>query len=162
MALTDSSGAIAQSYRYSPYGRVISASGNAPSLFGFAGGLNIPGGGGLIHFGARLYNPSAGSWTQLDPSGQSSGYVYAGDNPVNFVDGSGLGWIADMIGGTAGFIAAGVGFYLSRGNQYITAGAAACVGTGVTELVSGSTLVTAIRGCSGALLVSGATVRYFG
>lgn len=49
---------------------------NIPSLYGFAGGMNIPGAGGLVHFGARFYNPSVGSWTQLDPSGQSQGYLF--------------------------------------------------------------------------------------
>lgn len=28
-------------------------------------------------------------WTQLDPSGQNAGYLYASDDPVNFVDPSG-------------------------------------------------------------------------
>ncbi|HEX8182835.1 MAG TPA: RHS repeat-associated core domain-containing protein [Candidatus Saccharimonadales bacterium] len=43
----------------------------------------------LYKMGARYYNSTDARWTQLDPSGAEYGYVYAGANPVNFVDSSG-------------------------------------------------------------------------
>lgn len=53
---------------------------------------------GLYHIGARYYDPNFDRWTQMDPvymgtmsNPQSlDGYAYALDNPVNFVDLSGL------------------------------------------------------------------------
>ena len=44
----------------------------------------------LIHYAARYYNPTTAAWTQLDPTGQSFGYTYAADNPINFNDPSDL------------------------------------------------------------------------
>ena len=44
---------------------------------------------GYIHYGNRYYNPTLANWTQQDPSGQSTGYQYAGSNPVNNSDPSG-------------------------------------------------------------------------
>jgi RHS repeat-associated protein len=85
LGLTDSSGNLVNSYTYDPYGQQTTTQSSAPNLFGYAGGLQVPG-TGLIHFGARYYNPALGQWTQLDPTGQSPGYTYAADNPVNYVD----------------------------------------------------------------------------
>lgn len=42
-------------------------------------------------FGARYYDPTLGRWTQQDPSGQDANpYAYAGCNPINSADPSGL------------------------------------------------------------------------
>ena len=55
---------------------------------------------GLYKFGTRYYNPGFGRWSQQDPvRGQLKDptslnrYLYAGDDPVNLVDPSGLGGI---------------------------------------------------------------------
>ncbi|MGQ0680518.1 MAG: RHS repeat-associated core domain-containing protein, partial [Actinomycetota bacterium] len=46
---------------------------------------------GYYKFGARYYDPVIGRWTQPDPSGMdANSYAYAGSNPANFVDPSGL------------------------------------------------------------------------
>ncbi len=51
---------------------------------------------GLYHFGARFYDPALGRWTQRDPLNLITGlrnanrYVYAGGDPVSFVDREGL------------------------------------------------------------------------
>jgi hypothetical protein len=37
----------------------------------------------------RYYNPAIGLFTQEDPSGQTAGYLYVGDSPVNGVDPNG-------------------------------------------------------------------------
>jgi RHS repeat-associated protein len=109
VGLTDSSGNLADNYTYSPYGQQTAVKSTVPNLFGYDGGLQASG-TGLIHFGARYYNPALGQWTQLDPSGQDLGYVYAGDNPVNYADPTGYGLFGAIIGiasaiGTAAGIA---------------------------------------------------------
>ena len=64
--------------------------------FGFAGGVfDVT--TGIVRFGARDYDPMMRRWTQKDPirfgGGQSNVYVYVGDDPVNGMDVSGLGWM---------------------------------------------------------------------
>ena len=56
--------------------------------FGFAGGL-FDRETGLVRFGARDYDPSVGRWTQKDGAGFAGGrnfYVYAWNDPVDFID----------------------------------------------------------------------------
>jgi RHS repeat-associated protein len=88
LGLTDSSGKLVNSYTYTPYGQQTAQSSSAPNLFGFDGGLEVPG-SGLIHFGARYYDPKRGQWTQPDPTGQDPAYVYTQDDPANYTDLSG-------------------------------------------------------------------------
>jgi RHS repeat-associated protein len=45
---------------------------------------------GLTKFGARYYNPDLGRFTQRDPSGEDLPYAYAGCDPVNHTDWTGL------------------------------------------------------------------------
>jgi RHS repeat-associated protein len=66
--------------------------GNGPSL-GYAGGLTDAA-TGLVRFGARDYDPTVGRWTTKDPIGFAGGdgglYVYAGLDPIDATDPSGL------------------------------------------------------------------------
>jgi RHS repeat-associated protein len=87
IGLTDSAGASAASYAYDPYGGATSTSGSAPNPWRFASGY-LDSNTSLYHFGERYYNPGVGSWTQMDPLGD--GYRYAGDDPVNNNDPTGL------------------------------------------------------------------------
>jgi RHS repeat-associated protein len=60
--------------------------------FGFAGGLYDPT-TGLVRFGARDYDPSIGRWLNKDPIRFDGGwnlYTYAGNDPVNYIDPTGL------------------------------------------------------------------------
>ena len=89
--LTNASGTqIAPSsgaYQYDPYGNPI---GTAPSTFGYRSGQLTP--DGLIHYGARYYDTTNGSWTQQDPLNQiealtqSDRFAYTSDDPLNNVD----------------------------------------------------------------------------
>lgn len=58
--------------------------------FQFAGGYRDP--TSFYKFGARYHDPSVGRWTQRDPVPSELPYAYAGANPVNFMDPSGLEW----------------------------------------------------------------------
>ena len=112
VALTDSSGAVANSYKYDPYGSMVSSSGTVPNPFKYAGGHDT--GQGVYHFGARQYDPALARWTQLDPLNEAGGpidgnpYVYADGDPVNFADPSGLCPICVPAIGVGAVAAAGV------------------------------------------------------
>jgi RHS repeat-associated protein len=67
-------------YQYDAYGGSI---GTAPTTFGANTGQTLP--GGLLHYGARYYEPGLGSWTQRE----AASYAYADDDPVNGSDPSG-------------------------------------------------------------------------
>jgi RHS repeat-associated protein len=96
-----------------------------PNSRGFVGGTNEP--TGLIHLGARMYDPTTGRFTADDPvtdtdnPQQLNGYAYAYNSPITFSDPDGL-WgfhsffkavatvasVASIIPGPIGMIAAGV------------------------------------------------------
>ncbi len=86
-------GAIVQRMDADAFGRVILDTNPGFQPFGFAGGLNDLD-TGLLRFGARDYDPETGRWTAPDPIGFAGGtanlYAYAGNDPVNHTDPSGL------------------------------------------------------------------------
>ncbi len=85
-------GSVVQRLSYGPWGEVLEDTNPGFQPFGYAGGLYDPD-TGLVRFGARDYDPSIGRWTCKDPIGLRSGpnvYAYCGNDPVNFVDRSGL------------------------------------------------------------------------
>ncbi|MGA8015886.1 MAG: RHS repeat-associated core domain-containing protein [Candidatus Dormiibacterota bacterium] len=81
---------VSDRYGYDPYGNTTYTTGSVANPFGYAGGYTDP--TGLIHFGARYYDPTSARWSQVDPdaSGMSSPYSYAGDDPTNNTDSTGL------------------------------------------------------------------------
>jgi RHS repeat-associated protein len=90
----------------------------------------------------RAYDPYSGRWLSRDPIGEHGGinqYVYAGDDPVNFVDRTGKDpLIGATVGGIAGAIYGGFGAAATSGASWksIAAGAFAggFVGAGIGAL----------------------------
>ncbi|HQN73257.1 MAG TPA: RHS repeat-associated core domain-containing protein [bacterium] len=100
MVVDTHNGTVMQRTDYDEFGLIIDedlAENWTPVLFGYAGGLQDRD-TGLIRFGARDYDPMVGRWTSKEPlgfNGSSNFYVYAGNDPVNFVDPDGnFAWIA--------------------------------------------------------------------
>jgi RHS repeat-associated protein len=116
LVLDTSDGAVVQRMDYDEFGRVTSDTNPGFQPFGFAGGL-YDRDTGLVRFGARDYDPQTGRWTAKDPIrfvGRSPNlYGYVLNDPVNFIDTSGLlGPLASgaIVGGVGAVIGAGVGF----------------------------------------------------
>ncbi len=114
VAVTDASGNVADTYTYDPWGHTTSSSGSAPNSFGYDEGFQSQ--GGLYHFGARYYDPTSANWTQPDPSG--GGYTYAGDDPVNSVDPSGLTPCEFKFGGLTG-LGSGLGTLIDHASVWL-------------------------------------------
>jgi RHS repeat-associated protein len=92
--VTDDAGAVLKRLDHDAFGRVLSDSNPAWELpIGFAGGLADPA-TGLVRLGLRDYDAAAGRWTARDPirfgGGQGNLYAYAGSDPVNHRDTSGM------------------------------------------------------------------------
>ena len=100
LAFVNESGAIVESYEYSAYGetKVFDSAGTqiAQSALGnryLFQGREYDSATGLYYFRARWYNPETGRWLSKDPLGIEGGlnlYAFCDNNPVNFVDPSGL------------------------------------------------------------------------
>ena len=92
-------GQIVRRMRHDAFGVVLEDTNPGFVPFGFAGGMGDSD-TGLVRFGARDYDPSVGRWTSRDPilfNGETTNlHQYAGNDPVNVVDRSGL--IGDSLG----------------------------------------------------------------
>ncbi|WP_162795723.1 RHS repeat domain-containing protein [Nonomuraea lactucae] len=87
--------------RQTPYGTARAGSGTWPAAMdkGFVGGTSDP--TGLVHLGARLYDPAIGRFLSVDPiidpmdPQQLHAYGYANGSPVTMSDPDGqiLGWL---------------------------------------------------------------------
>ena len=90
-ALTDSNGNSDVQYSYGPYGS-LSVTGSTTNSYDYTGRESD--GLGLHYYRARYYNPTTGRFLSEDPAGfAGSGpnlYEYAGDDPIDRNDPSGL------------------------------------------------------------------------
>jgi RHS repeat-associated protein len=97
-ALTDGSGNVANTYSYEPYGTLVTSTGTVANPWRYTGATNgyFDVSNGLYKIGLRFYDPQLGRWTQrdvVDDPFDSPGwnrYVYAGADPANSTDPSGL------------------------------------------------------------------------
>jgi len=91
VALTDAGGSVVDRYAYGVWGSVVSSSEAVPRRLRYAGywyDAEL----GWYWAGVRYYSPSIKRWLQPDPSMQDGvrTYVYVGDDPIDFIDPSGL------------------------------------------------------------------------
>ena len=147
IALVNSSGKVERNFRYGPYGENTKSEGTQtiPYPFGYKGGYRTPGGNkgegnvenGLYHYGQRYYDPTTGRWTQQDPlshltsATQGDRFLYAGGDPINFSDSTGLysatdyakacgagAFVGVFVGGPVGGCATGAaGLFVTEGAE---------------------------------------------
>ena len=107
--LTDGSGNVLTNFRYGVFGDLRYKYGGSGTQWLFAGEQRDSE-SGLDFLRARYYDPATGRFVSQDPLG--GGYPYAGNNPVNRVDPTGLyyigGW-SDEWGGVIEFDSTDVG-----------------------------------------------------
>jgi RHS repeat-associated protein len=149
-ALTSSTGATAQSYKYDAYGQLTSTLPTVANPFRYAGQYGDPE-TGLQYLRARYYDPAAGQMLGRDPLAAETRapYAYAAGSPLNATDPSGL-WL-------------GVDWLPSPGDA-ITAGADA-VATGISQTPAGQVLRcgsslsgSTLGGCVGGSVTGGVSV----
>ena len=92
-ALTDSTGAVVATYTYDPFGNVTGSTGAADNPFGYTGQYTDPE-SGYQYLRARYYDPLTGQFLTRDPAVATTmePYAYAGNNPTNYTDPTGLYW----------------------------------------------------------------------
>jgi RHS repeat-associated protein len=111
LVLDASNGSVAQRIDYDKFGRILLDSNPGFQPFGFAGGL-YDRDTGLVRFGARDHDGRIGRWVNRDPIGFRGGepnlYSYVGNDPINYIDPSGLSgmltiYSSDNSGSSAAF-----------------------------------------------------------
>jgi RHS repeat-associated protein len=94
VALTNASGAVIDRWEYSSYGTQTYRTGTSDTPFQFHGLLGcMTDANGLVYMRARYYNPRLMRFINADPIGFGGGlnwYAFVGNNPMGFVDPSGL------------------------------------------------------------------------
>jgi RHS repeat-associated protein len=87
--LLNANGQVVEEIEMDHWGRPAGRATSKSLPFGLAGGL-VDSDTGLVHFGARDYDPTSARWTAPDPIGLSGGdanrYRYASGDPVNRID----------------------------------------------------------------------------
>lgn len=88
MVVNATTGEIVKEVAYDEFGNITTETGAYALPFGFAGGIRDTD-TGLTKFGARWYDPEVGRWISKEPlgfAGSMNFYVYAGNDPVNYID----------------------------------------------------------------------------
>src|ERR1039458_7209575 len=108
--LTGSAGTTTGSITFDAYGNKVESTGTISPL-GYDGQYTSSD-TGLIYMRARVYDPATAQFLSVDPLRAITRalYTYVKDNPLNFVDPSGLAWQV-CVGGTVTF-----GFFTVEAN----------------------------------------------
>ncbi len=146
--LTNSAGAITDTYDYDAFGNKVNSTGTTPNNYLYRGEQFDPD-LGLYYLRARYYNPITGRFMGRDPEdGDYSDpatlhkYVYAGGDPVNLADPTGRAQAATTTWGGAGGEYAGLTSIVSLGAQVgevAVAVAVSCVLDTAASLLKGVT-----------------------
>jgi RHS repeat-associated protein len=90
VALTDSNGDASATFKYEPFGKLVSSTGTVSTPWRWLGGHGVYWDNQveLYKIGTRFYDATLGRFTQVDPvpGGGLSAYDYAGQDPVNTHD----------------------------------------------------------------------------
>ncbi|WP_243706052.1 RHS repeat-associated core domain-containing protein [Micromonospora sp. KC721] len=153
VAIVRADGTKVATYQYDPYGVSTTADEyflGQTSLIRFAGGT-YDWSTGFTKFGQRWYNPVQGRFTQQDNLSfignpqQGNRYAYAGGNPVNHIDPTGLAPepndLEYIVGTTADFAGAGAGL----------GGVVGCIATILAGCIEGAGAGALIGGGIGAV-----------
>jgi RHS repeat-associated protein len=92
IALVDANGNLVTQYAYDPFGNTTVAGTANPNEFQYTGRENE--GNGLYYYRSRYYSPVLHRFVSEDPlkldGGDPNFYAFVGDDPINFIDPSGL------------------------------------------------------------------------
>lgn len=101
--LTNATGNVTDTYGYTPYGRLMGQDGQSDQPFTFVGehGVRQEGDTGIYHMRARHYDSLTARfisrdpvWPDLTDPKSINPYQYVGQNPLSFIDPSGLSvWV---------------------------------------------------------------------
>jgi RHS repeat-associated protein len=96
--LTDDTGTVEATASYDPYGSPTTHTGTAGTAFGYAGEYTDPD-TGLVYLRARYYDPTTAQFLTRDPLEAETGapYSYAGSDPLDASDPSGLDWCVGSV-----------------------------------------------------------------
>jgi RHS repeat-associated protein len=159
---TDAAGnAVARRHQH-PFGELDGspASGTGPGF----GGKPFDELSGLYYFQARWYAPELGRFVSPDPLALSAPayaltepqlhnpYVYAINNPMVYLDPSGLSLLGAALGGLVGGLVGGVVFVLTAGNPLLAGLAGGFAGGAVAGAIDGGVKGAVIGGVLGAAL----------
>jgi RHS repeat-associated protein len=147
VALLTDFAAVSYAYTFDPYGAAVLSNGGTggngvkENPFLFKGGIQDRA-TGWVHYGNRWYNTTLGRWTQqdtldapLDPN-NANRYAYAGADPVNNVDPTGL-----LLSEDCALSVAASGTAVALFEVTVIAGAAATVASGGLVAPGASALI---------------------
>ncbi len=102
--MTKTTGAKEASFTYDAYGNQTGHTGTAMAPLGYDAQLTSTD-TGLIYMRARVYDPKTVQFLSVDPLAAITHerYNYAGDNPINHADPTGLGFFEEVGEGIAGW-----------------------------------------------------------
>ena len=152
VGVVGTTGTIANRYEYDPYGNIVSSYTTIANPWLYAGGYSDTT-TGLLKYGTRYYNPTNGRWTQQDNSSGNPNnpqtldrYTYAGDNPTNFTDPTGMSFLTDAVSGVVGTLGGAIGFGL--GGPIGAGIVGGCLTAATNSSLNGGSGLDVTRGCA--------------